>query len=160
MTCDSCVFTITSTVGKKIPGIKFATIDLATKIATFIYDPSVTATDFIIEHIYDLNEGFTASDVTEQTFVLHIQGLNCGRCVAKIESNLPNVKVNLTQGKAFCRNHDQSGQKSEDFVIKSVQNLGFKALLFGPNQGRIVVNVSSISQKNNFLSDWDPWRVL
>ena len=61
MTCDSCVYTISNKVGKK-PGIHSVNVDLETGISTVIYDPNVTAPDFIIDYVHDLNEGFTATN--------------------------------------------------------------------------------------------------
>ena len=73
MTCDSCVFTISSKVGKK-PGITSITVDLSSKVACIIYDSRVTATDFLIDHIHALNEGFTATETSHNMFVIHVQG--------------------------------------------------------------------------------------
>ena len=136
MTCDSCVFTITTKVSKK-PGIKSIHVDLSSKVASIIYDSRVTATDFVIDHVHSLNEGFTAS-LAHHVHVLHVQGLNCGRCVAKIESSIDNVKVSLPQGKVFCMAPDTK----LDVLKKSIDNLGFKTYPYGPHQGRVVLSVS------------------
>ena len=47
MTCDSCVYTINTKIGKK-PGIYSINVDLDTAVSCVIYDPNVTAPDFII----------------------------------------------------------------------------------------------------------------
>ena len=58
MTCDSCIYTIDSKISKK-PGIRSISVDLKTEICAVIYDPNVTAPDFIIDYVHDLNEGKT-----------------------------------------------------------------------------------------------------
>ena len=50
-------------------------MDLSSKVACIIYDSRVTATDFLIDHIHALNEGFTATEANHNLFVLHIQGM-------------------------------------------------------------------------------------
>ena len=101
MTCDSCIFTITKALSSK-PGVSKVHIDLQSKLASIVYDSRLTASDFIIEHIHGLNEGFTASEAHSQAQIFHVQGLNCGNCVKKIEGSLDNVTVNLPQAKAYC----------------------------------------------------------
>lgn len=135
MTCDSCVFTITTKLRQK-PGIESINVDLATKITSIVYNANITAIDFLIDHIHDLNEGFTARLADPKVAVFHIFGLNCGRCVNKIQSSLDNVVVNLAQGKAFSF----QTASPEEFV-KSIQNLGFKAFPLGPYQGRVLLQV-------------------
>lgn len=142
MTCDSCVFTISSKLCKK-PGITSITVDLSSKVACIIYDSRVTAMDFLIDHIHALNEGFTAKDANHDLFVLHIQGLNCMRCVNKVQSSfMPenSVQVNLAQGKAFCFQKRHQEQET----LKTIRNLDFKAYSFGPHQGRVLLQVSEI----------------
>ena len=65
-------------------------------------------------------------------------GLNCGKCVAKIESAFEGrqVKVTLAFGKAYCFNIDIESTKT------TIHNLGFKAYLLEPHQGRVLLNVS------------------
>lgn len=133
---DSSLLVINDAVRKK-PGIVSVSVDLASKVATFVYDSRVTAIDFLIDHIHNLNEGFTAWHDSD-LYVLHVQGLNCGKCVRKIESSFEEgqVRVNLAQGKAFC---EEDKQRTYGDVIRG---LGFKAVDFGPRQGRVLLNVS------------------
>ena len=128
MTCDSCIFTITKALSSK-PGVSKVHIDLQSKLASIVYDSRLTASDFIIEHIHGLNEGFTASEAHSQAQIFHVQGLNCGNCVKKIEGSLDNVTVNLPQAKAYCL-------KNSKDALKSIQNLGFKVLPLAAYQER------------------------
>merc|ERR1711976_547775 len=128
MTCDSCIFTITKAL-KSQPGVSTIHIDLPSKLASIVYDSRLSAPDFLIDHIHGLNEGFAASEAPEDAQIFHVQGLNCGNCVKKIESSVDNVTVNLPQAKAYCL-------KNAKNALKSIQNLGFKALPSGPYQGR------------------------
>ncbi len=99
----------------------------------------------MIDHIQGLNEGFAASQAPEHTQVLHLLGLNCGRCVNKVETSLKeesdcDVKVNLAQGKAFCL-HLGNFSSVQD-IVESIGKLGFKACPLKPHQGRVLLNVS------------------
>ena len=136
MTCDSCIFTITKAL-KSQPGVSNIHIDLPSKLASIVYDSRLSAPDFLIDHIHGLNEGFAASEAPEDAQIFHVQGLNCGNCVKKIESSVDNVTVNLPQAKAYCL-------KNAKDALKSIQNLGFKALPSGPYQGRVVITFDEI----------------
>ena len=134
MKSDQDIFLINQALSKK-PGLSNVQIDLQSKLASIVYDSSITAPDFIVDHIHGLNGGWTASQNMEAQ-IFHVQGLNCGNCVKKIESSVENVTVNLPQAKAYCVAKDSKN------VEKSIQNLGFKAFPLGPYQGRVVVKVS------------------
>jgi len=150
MTCDSCIYTIDSKISKK-PGIRNISVDLKTEICAVIYDPNVTAPDFIIDYVHDLNEGFTATNKSNgQVFILHVQGLNCGKCVAKIESSFENsqVKVNLVHGKAYC-----FGGLDLETTRKTISDLGFKTYPYLPHQGRVRLDVEQIPNKDAVEAD-------
>ena len=86
--------------------------------------------------------GFTATNKSNgQVFILHVQGLNCGKCVAKIESSFENsqVKVNLVHGKAYC-----FGGLDLETTRKTISDLGFKTYPYLPHQGRVRLDVSNI----------------
>ena len=98
--------------------------------------------------------GFTATNKSNgQVFILHVQGLNCGKCVAKIESSFENsqVKVNLVHGKAYC-----FGGLDLETTRKTISDLGFKTYPYLPHQGRVRLDVSTsyihivISNLDNF----------
>ena len=129
---DEDIFLINQALSKK-PGLFNVQIDLQSKLASIVYDSRIAAPDFIIDHIHSLNGGWTASQNMEAQ-IFHVQGLNCGNCVKKIENSVENVTVNLPQAKAYSTKNSKN-------VEKSIQNLGFKALHLGPYQGRVVVKV-------------------
>lgn len=142
LSSDSQIFTVTSKVGKK-PGVKSLSMDLSSQVASFTYDSSVTAVDFLIDHIHALNEGLTATEASELV-VMHVQGLNCGKCVQKIETNMDGAKVNLAQGKAYAFN-----STDETLVAQKIRDLGFKAYPLGPYQGRVRLDVTEIINPQN-----------
>ena len=89
------------------------------------------------KHIFS---GFTATNKSNGlVYILHVQGLNCGKCVAKIESSFENsqVKVNLVHGKAYCFD----GLDVET-TRKAISDLGFKTYPYLPHQGRVRLDVS------------------
>ena len=145
MTCDSCIFTITQALSSK-PGVHKVHVDLQSKLASIVYDSRLTASDFLINHIHDLNEGFTASEAPSDVQIFHVQGLNCYKgCVKKIEDSVPDVTGNLAQAKFYCL-------KNSKDALKSIQNLGFKALPLAPYQERVVMPVSWKSPKKIHFS--------
>ena len=136
MSNDSSIFTINQALTKK-PGVSNVQIDLQSKIAAIVFDNRLTAPDFLIDHIDGLENGdFKASEAIEAQ-IFHVQGLNCGNCVKKIENSVDNVTVNLAQAKAYCLKNSKN-------ALKSIQNLGFKAVPLEPYQNRSVVKVSLI----------------
>ena len=89
------------------------------------------------KHIFS---GFTATNKSNGlVYILHVQGLNCGKCVAKIESSFENsqVKVNLVHGKAYC-----FGGLDLETTKKAISDLGFKTYPYLPHQGRVRLDVS------------------
>ncbi|XP_070553751.1 copper-transporting ATPase 2-like isoform X2 [Ptychodera flava] len=68
MTCSSCVHLIESTLAKK-PGVKYASVALATGRGKFKYDPSRTGPRDIIEYVQDAGFGaeLAASDAKSKT---------------------------------------------------------------------------------------------
>ena len=89
------------------------------------------------KHIFS---GFTATNKSNGlVYILHVQGLNCGKCVAKIESSFENsqVKVNLVHGKAYC-----FGGLDVETTRKAISDLGFKTYPYLPHQGRVRLDVS------------------
>lgn len=58
MTCASCVTTIENHV-LQIAGVETATVNLLTKVGTFVFDPNATGARVIIDHINSI--GFTAT---------------------------------------------------------------------------------------------------
>ena len=99
MTCASCVMRVEKTL-KAVPGVKNASVNLATEKATVVAEPSVTP------------EALTAAvrkagyDVASRETELQVAGMTCASCVGRVEKALLKVpgvssaSVNLATEKA------------------------------------------------------------
>ncbi|MCK6421015.1 MAG: heavy metal translocating P-type ATPase, partial [Aquabacterium sp.] len=99
MTCASCVTRVEKTL-KAVPGVKEASVNLATEEASVNADPSVTA-DSLAAAVR--KAGYDVA-ITETTLL--VEGMTCASCVARVEKALRKVPgvsgatVNLATEKA------------------------------------------------------------
>ncbi len=102
MHCASCAQTIEGAL-KKAPGIKEASVNLATEKAYVTYDPNVTSENEVIATIN--STGYEARLETRKTIV-KVGGMTCASCAQTIENALKNTEgiveanVNLATEKA------------------------------------------------------------
>lgn len=99
MTCASCVTRVEKTL-KAVPGVKEASVNLATEEASVNADPSVTA-DSLAAAVR--KAGYDVA-ITETTLL--VEGMTCASCIARVEKALRKVPgvsgatVNLATEKA------------------------------------------------------------
>ena len=99
MTCASCVTRVEKSL-KAVPGVRQASVNLATEQALVSAEPAVTA-DTLAAAVRKSGYGV---DLTETT--LQVEGMTCASCVARVEKALlkvPGVSgatVNLATEKA------------------------------------------------------------
>ena len=84
MTCASCVMRVEKSL-KALPGVKDASVNLATEQADVSADPSVSA-DALAVAIRKAGYGVAVTEVT-----LQIEGMTCASCVARVEKALLKV---------------------------------------------------------------------
>jgi P-type Cu+ transporter len=102
MTCASCVMRVEKTL-KAVPGVKSATVNLATEKATVVADPAV-ATETLAAAVR--KAGY---DIAARETELQVDGMTCASCVGRVEKALlkvPGVSsavVNLATEKATVR---------------------------------------------------------
>ncbi|MGF6176305.1 heavy metal translocating P-type ATPase [Ensifer sp. 4252] len=102
MTCASCVARVEKAI-RAVPGVKFASVNLATERADVRFDGSTKPAD-IVKAIE--NSGYGAA---EESIELAIEGMTCASCVARIEKALKAVpgvtgaNVNLATERASVR---------------------------------------------------------
>jgi Cu+-exporting ATPase len=100
MTCASCVARVEKAI-RETKGVEQANVNLATEIATFVYDPSQISIEDIVRSVKDAGYG-----VEEETVTLPVRGMTCASCQARIESALrqnsgvKSATVNLATEKA------------------------------------------------------------
>jgi len=102
MTCASCVKRVENSLAA-VPGVKEATVNLATEAATVEAEPGVS-----IEALRAAVEK-AGYDIPEQTVELQVEGMTCASCVARVEKALKKVpgvasaEVNLATERAQVR---------------------------------------------------------
>lgn len=125
MTCAACATRIEKNLSK-VPGVKEASINLASEKATVSYDPGLANVDQFIESVKKTGYGIKEEDVS-----LSISGMTCASCVNRIEKVLKKVpgvlraNVSLANEKAtvtFVR-----GQVDLDTLLAAVEKAGYEA---------------------------------
>ena len=102
MTCASCVTRVEKTL-KAVPGVKEASVNLATEEASVSADASVTA-DSLAAAVRKAGYDVASAETT-----LGVEGMTCASCVARVEKALLRVPgvagatVNLATEKATIR---------------------------------------------------------
>jgi Cu+-exporting ATPase len=100
MTCASCVARIERGL-KKLPGIRAASVNLASERALVEFDPQVLGEERIIQTIAELGYG-----VRTERHVYGVKGMTCAACAARVERALRKVpgvleaNVNLASERA------------------------------------------------------------
>jgi P-type Cu+ transporter len=123
MTCASCVARVEKAL-KAVPGVKDASVNLATEKATVSAD---VGTGFNALAAAVEKAGYT---VPEETVSLAIDGMTCASCVARIEKALMKVpgvmqaSVNLATEKAEVT---ASVGVTAEALIAAVEKAGYRA---------------------------------
>ncbi|MFP4551579.1 MAG: heavy metal translocating P-type ATPase, partial [Spirochaetales bacterium] len=145
MHCASCSSAVERALGR-IPGIKVATVNLATEAANVEYDEGEINDDIIYKAIEDAGytpvrraepHGGSATTATvapaELVTTLDIEGMHCASCSSAVERALqkaPGVEyaaVNLATETAQIRYKD--GTTSAEELAKAVESAGYVAKL-------------------------------
>nr|XP_009860869.1 copper-transporting ATPase 2 [Ciona intestinalis] len=130
MTCNSCVKTIESEVGKE-NGIHKIKVSLENMNAKVSFDPQVLTNKDVVELIEDL--GFDAEVETgnTDTVVLNIDGMTCDACVNTIQSTLSGLKGIITtqislQNKQGVVNY-KPNILNPSLIVSTIEDMGFEA---------------------------------
>src|SRR6266699_2267042 len=141
MTCASCAMRIEKGL-KKLPGVKDASVNLATEQATVTYDPSQTGPEQMVQKVDAV--GYKAIPLvmptpksapvepeTESHVTFNLEGMPCASCAMRIEKGLkkvPGVKdasVNFATEQATVT-YDPS-QTGIEQMVQKVEAIGYKA---------------------------------
>ncbi|MGA2615663.1 MAG: heavy metal translocating P-type ATPase [Spirochaetia bacterium] len=104
MTCASCSARVEKVVGK-LPGVKAASVNLATEKLHLEYDEAQVSFDIVQEAVEEAGYGLERSE-TSKHVVIPVDGMTCASCVAHIEKavgkleGVASVTVNLATEKA------------------------------------------------------------
>src|SRR5713226_711650 len=175
MTCASCAMRIEKGL-KKVPGVKEASVNLATERASVTYDPLQTDIEQMIQKVDAV--GYKATPLvipmpgpvlkepeTESHVVLDLEGMTCASCAMRIEKGLRRVSgvkeasVNLATERADVT-YDPT-QTDVEQMVQKVEAVGYKAtpqisspqeaILAGPASGipdTLVAPASSLLQQD------------
>lgn len=124
MTCASCVARVERILAK-VPGVREASVNLATEVATVEADHGV-ALDALRAAVE--KAGY---DIPEQAVTLQVDGMTCASCVARVEKALKKVpgvttaEVNLATEQA----HVKVASREPDLaaLIAAVDKAGYAA---------------------------------
>ena len=125
MHCASCVASVEKSL-KKVPGVKVATVNLATETATVEYDEGQAGFEGLKKAVEDV--GYDVRDNLESR-TLRIDGMHCASCVASVEKALQGLDgveiatVNLASETARVK-YDPGRLGFDDFVT-AVENVGY-----------------------------------
>jgi Cu+-exporting ATPase len=122
MTCASCVKRVEKTLAA-VPGVKEATVNLATEAATVEAEPgvSIDALRAAVE-----KAGY---DIPEQTVELQVEGMTCASCVGRVEKALKKVpgvvgaEVNLATERAQVRLSAREPDTAA--LLAAIENAGY-----------------------------------
>src|SRR5713226_5897704 len=141
MTCASCAMRIEKGL-KKVPGVRDASVNLATEQATVTFDPAQTGIEQMVQKVDAV--GYKATPLvlpapkpaqkapeTETHLVLDLEGMTCASCAMRIEKGLQRVpgvieaSVNLATERADVT-YDPS-QTGIEQMVQKVEAVGYKA---------------------------------
>jgi P-type Cu+ transporter len=146
MTCASCAMRIEKGL-KKVPGVKEASVNLATERATITYDPVQTSVEQMVQKVDAV--GYKATPLvvpepkptepapeTEAHASFDLEGMTCASCAMRIEKGLKKVpgvleaSVNLASEQGSVT-YDPTRTGIEQ-MVRSVEAVGYKAILRAP----------------------------
>ncbi len=137
MTCAACAQRIEKGI-RKLPGIRRASVNLASEKLFVEYDKAVLSLDAIKEAVGKI--GYEVAEKTEETTVIiPIGGMTCAACARRIEtvlSKLPGVasaSVNLATEKAKVV-YDPSRVRQSD-LKEEIEKAGYQALAVNREDG-------------------------
>jgi len=135
---------------KKVPGVKEASVNLASEQATVLYDPAQTNVEQMVQKVDAV--GYKATPLivpvtkpvpqgteTESHIALDLEGMTCASCAMRIEKGLkkvPGVKdaqVNLASERATVT-YDPA-QTGIEQMVQKVEAVGYKATPVLASQG-------------------------
>ena len=141
MTCASCAMRIEKGL-KKVPGVKEASVNLATERASVMYDPAQTSIEQMVQKVDAVGYKATPLSVpapkpavkqpeTGSRVVLDLEGMTCASCAVRIEKGLKKVpgvieaQVNLaTERGTVTYDPAQTGIEQ---LVQKVEAVGYKA---------------------------------
>lgn len=129
MTCAACATRIEKNI-TKVPGVKKASVNLATEKASVTYNPTEATVEDVIAKIKKTGYG-----VQEEKVQLDIIGMTCAACATRVEKGLKKIEgitsaaVNLATEKANIEYIP--GNTNIEQIIAAVKKVGYDAKVVG-----------------------------
>lgn len=160
MTCASCVSRVEKALSK-LPGVREATVNLATEAATVDAGPEVSL-DSLRATVQ--KAGY---DVPEQAVTLQVEGMTCASCVARVEKALKKVpgvtaaEVNLATEQAHVKVTTREADLAA--LLSAVDKAGYASRVV-PAPGSAAASANDLSGRDApsakpALPEWWPIAV-
>lgn len=160
MTCASCVSRVEKALSK-LPGVREATVNLATEAATVDAEPEVSL-DSLRAAVQ--KAGY---DVPEQAVTLQVEGMTCASCVARVEKALKKVpgvtaaEVNLATEQAHVKVTTREADLAA--LLSAVDKAGYASRVV-PAPGSAAASANDLSGRDApsakpALPEWWPIAV-
>ncbi|RTL24325.1 MAG: copper-translocating P-type ATPase [Burkholderiales bacterium] len=160
MTCASCVSRVEKALSK-LPGVREATVNLATEAATVDAEPEVSL-DSLRAAVQ--KAGY---DVPEQAVTLQVEGMTCASCVARVEKALKKVpgvtaaEVNLATEQAHVKVTTREADVAA--LLSAVDKAGYASRVV-PAPGSAAASANDLSGRDApsakpALPEWWPIAV-
>lgn len=160
MTCASCVSRVEKALSK-LPGVREATVNLATEAATVDAGPEVSL-DSLRAAVQ--KAGY---DVPEQAVTLQVEGMTCASCVARVEKALKKVpgvtaaEVNLATEQAHVKVTTREADLAA--LLSAVDKAGYASRVV-PAPGSAAASANDLSGRDApsakpALPEWWPIAV-
>lgn len=128
MSCSSCAQTIEK-VTAKLPGVKEATVNLATEKLTLVFDEQQLSYQEIQQAVTSVGYNLLNNNI-RRNYV--IEGMSCASCVQAVEKAISHIEgvstvsINLTTEKMQVM-YDTTLTNSAD-IMEAVSSVGYKAI--------------------------------
>ncbi len=160
MTCASCVSRVEKALSK-LPGVREATVNLATEAATVDAEPEVSL-DSLRAAVQ--KAGY---DVPEQAVTIQVEGMTCASCVARVEKALKKVpgvteaEVNLATEQAHVKVATREADVAA--LLSAVDKAGYASRVV-PAPGSAAASANDLSGRDApsakpALPEWWPIAV-
>ncbi|MFH2126813.1 MAG: heavy metal translocating P-type ATPase, partial [Pseudomonadota bacterium] len=141
MTCARCAANVERTLGKKVPGVAQASVNVGTETVSVDYDPEVTSLEDMAQAVKDAGYQLILPE-TKRHVELPVVGMTCARCAANVERTLSKKVPGVAQAsvnfgtETLSVDYDPAQTSLED-MAQAVKNAGYELIL--PAEGEAVM---------------------
>lgn len=123
MSCASCASRLERELSHT-PGVRRASVNLAAERASIIYNPEATSESSLIEAVRRLGYGVSTEKIS-----IHIEGMTCAACVAKVEKGLYEMEGVISSNVNFATEQATveyiPGIVSAEDMKRTIEDMGY-----------------------------------